>query len=1521
MNKLTFLACLMALMLSVAARGDDEQLLSNPNLDQGFSAENIPQGWSRYAGGKPMVRVDRVEGGVMLVDDDADAEIGITRQVPVEPSGRYRATATIRAVPDATSVGSYLQLRFVPSDKALYQVGLNFPAGRDTATIEVFGNSPRNATHAQLYLYTHRDVTPRVIIERVTLEKVGQAVTMDQSPRYGKLKPLYIDTSLVRDGKSNALIVVPEDRYRGDALRIQAAVRERTGVALDIVHDAPVPLENNVILLGNRSTNRVIEQLYNFHYTLLDLRYPGAGGHIVRSLHNPFGNGHNAIFVGGSDDAGVVAAAAQLAEHIATAPLDNQTLSLGHLADIALGDGVTLPASLNDMQIWDASLGYGSSGYFGWNSISKHAAMFYMTGDEEHARQFLRLAFPDDQAKRQISDIDGERIENKDDPLAGPYHYNAHMMILYWDLIEEAPFFTDEQRLAVTNAFSRQFEHRKDEGVWRMQSPPSYVGSRHGQWSAISLFCLARYFDHGYPSPFWAQCLHGSRMAFRSLHSHPWLYGEADNLYWYSTGIAPIFTYLALSGEREPIDNGVMDKLLKGQEILVAGYPGDPNIRYASLGFLHKAAYLMRDGRWLYYRDLTTMPTGDFRLGQSFWPEPHLQPQSPTDLVGKWTVNGLSRPEWASRNNGFALEESFHFASYRSAPGPDGDYMLLDGYNGESRNPYHSFALLELIQGGTKLLDGYLNQVLTRVDGMVEPTVAKNGALRYRGVIGETAIAVGEVPDAAYCNWRRTLVARSGRYLLTIDELTPRTNSDNLEAQVLWEPASAANAAVAGPGVVRLTGMNDQKLPAETIRLRAVESQISASIDDIVIYGFVILRARKVGEWLEMPFTLDEPMQGDVHIELLNYVDRGTVKIMLDGETVVESFNHHAARAEEAFVPLGRRELAAGEHRLRIETIGLSESGSSYIALTALNLVPDGATPANKNMTYDICLADPVPIVQTASAKAMRWTGPAREGETLTLFSLLAENPGGGEPYICNRISDTTAILAHRHGERAMAIAGSSDAADARFAVVGTDHLFALGVRRVSLSGLEMRASRPVDIDWDFTTGRAIVVADELAEIDLGDGYRRTIPGGGSVEITDVMPSASVRKQLAVHLNDLFNAASTSRHDAPVTGPEPLGELPPLTPRFVANVGAKVDDLIVIPGESPIFAAASGTKIELFDGQGTAIRAFNTDGPIRMLHWWPQHALLLAGCADEQVIAYNLEGERQWVFTSVMDPAVFRAAKTYWFKTAPGHEGIHGLSSGVFLNNESQCFVGSACTLEILNEKGELVRRMPQFWGKVSLFQIIDGPGDSLNLLTGRKWNGGHRLGIVNNKTLKDNQYGFTAVPPGVTYVGGWSSLNRHHLFYTDLDGDGVKEVVSEINGRWNRVTVWDIGGTALYDASFGPGERIPALNMMDIDVADIDADGKQEIVTATNSGLLVMLDHQCRKRWARALPTYVTVLAANEGVITAALQSGEILRFAPDGAPLGRGHLTGQPLHIERFGDELLIATEQGEIGCFAAQ
>ncbi|MFQ6098475.1 MAG: carbohydrate binding domain-containing protein, partial [Armatimonadota bacterium] len=612
-----------AIVLSVLARTwaaeISDNLLTNPSFEQGVGERGLPLGWSLYGGGGQDQAIELVEPGrkgakaVLIRDGDPTKEIGLMQTLPVEPGLTYQASVSVKGIEGASSFGAYLQLRFLPSNKYA-QCGLAATSTEAFEELSAKAIAPPDTTHARIYVYTHRDPTPTLIVDEVKLvsgvEPPPPPPPEPVPPVYTELKDLHITTELVRGGKPNVTIVAPQSgTYDAEARRIQAVIQRLTGakapIASDDAPEAAVPIRGNLIALGNRSTNKTIEELYNRYYTLLDLRYPGPGGYVVRTLHNPFGDGRNVIFVGGSDAAGVRAAAQVLTDRLQAAGGKDGTLSVGRLAEIRLGKGIRVPKELKDFETWEASAGYGSVGYFGWNSLSKRLAMYYMTGDDFHAREFIRLAFPDEEAKREIAEIDGERIENKDEPLGGPYHYNAHMMILFWDLVEESPVFTDEERLRVTNAFSRQLNHRKGEGIYGRVEPPPHVGSRHGQWSAISLYCLGRYFQKDYPNPIWQHCIAAAKLHFAPLHEHAWVSGESDNLFWYNTATAPILTYLCLTGDRGPVKNGVLARLLRAQEMLISGRQPDWALRSASIGYLHKAAYLTGDGRWLTYRERT----------------------------------------------------------------------------------------------------------------------------------------------------------------------------------------------------------------------------------------------------------------------------------------------------------------------------------------------------------------------------------------------------------------------------------------------------------------------------------------------------------------------------------------------------------------------------------------------------------------------------------------------------------------------------------------------------------------------------------------------------------------------------------------------------------------------------------------------------------------------------------------------------------------------------------------------------
>ncbi|MCC6445973.1 MAG: VCBS repeat-containing protein [Armatimonadetes bacterium] len=1525
-------------------------LLKNPSFEEGADANGVPAGWSLYAGGGKNQRLRFVrpaESGqraLLIEDNDPTAEIGIVQSAPAQPGLTYGSHARVKAIRGASPYGAYMQLRFLPSQQFV-QVNLVSDRADRFKTVSARATAPEGTTAAVLYLYTHREPTPQIVVDSVCLVS-GEAAPPGAPPEpvppvYSRLKDLHLHTDLARDGKAAITLVIPASGlYRREAERIREAVLKIAGVRIPIaLDDSPagaVPIRGSLILLGNRSTHRTISELYDRYYTLLDLKYPGPGGYEARTLHDPFGNGKNVIFAGGSDAAGVRLAAGVLIRRLKEVQGRPGTLSIGWLMEIRPGKGVAVPKDLKDFETWEASAGYGSSGYFGWNSISKRMAMYYMTGDPFQAREALRLAFPDEQAKREIVQIDGERIENKDDPLAGPYHYNAHLMILFWDLIEESPVFTDEERLKVINAFARQLAHRRDEGVYTLTEPLPRVDSRHHQWSAISLYCLGRYFQKSYPDPVWRQCVRGAEFSFASLREHAWVFGENDNHFWYCTGTVPILTYLLLSGDRKPVRNGVLQTLLRGQEILISGRQPDWALNYAALDYLHKAAYLTGDGRWLAYRDRTGLNLGVFRLGQSFWPDKTLKPRPPEDLANRWSVYGLTGPLWQSRGSGLPLSQSFQFASFRSRTDAGGDCVLLDGFNGAGRNPYHTFALLELRLGGHTLLQGYRNQLMTKADGLVEPQVAMDAALRSHVVLGETVLAVGEVPKAAYGGWKRTLVQRKGRYALVVDEFKSRADSANLEAQILWERPYGWEARPQG-GILRSEEAQSAALPQGWKAFRALEQPLAASqtgpesllrLDSL---GIALLKPAGPGGWLEMAFRLPKAATGEWFADLLNYRDRGAVRFFLDGKPVGPEFDHYAETATARPVSLGTRRLAAGAHTLRVQAVQKNPaSGQCFIGLAGLSFRPEGAPGIRAAQSVRVCCSLPLTARVQGSFAIMRWEGPVKKGERKIFFSLVGLEPEGRSLF-CSGLAENAAALLLP--EPALAVAGRYQNIEGEAVVLSQDHLFGKGLRRAE--PLHLAADHPVDADWDLISGVLNVSASRKTGLSLPPLQSLTLDGQPVKQSPIVLEpgrhilrGARLRpailqenaRQLAAHLA----AARAGRAQSSAEGQAARPQAPPLEEAFSARIGGGAAASAQVPTpEGPMMAVAAGSAVHLLDGIGREARTFRTDGAIRKLHWWPEYELLIAGCADEKVIAFDREGNRIWEFVSEMDPAVFRAAKDYWFKTAPGHEGIHGLYSGVFLEGKSQLFVGSACTLELLDGQGRLVRRLPVFWGTGAVFQIINGPEGSLNLLQGRSLTDGPWLAVINNRTLDPNPRGFSSVPPGHTYVGGWGDMNRAHLFYEDIDGDGQKEVVSEINGVWNRVTVWNEQGDALYNAQFGPGESVTAgpiaRNMRALDIADLDGDGKKEILAATSGGLVVALDHRCRKLWSYRLPAPLVVMkaVASKGklpFIIVGCEDGSVAALDGKGNLVRSAAVTGSPVCIEILpGPVAALATDQG--------
>jgi VCBS repeat protein len=1312
----------------------------------------------------------------------------------------------------------------------------------------------------------------------------------DFVPVYDRLKELHLDTPLVIDGHPRVQIVAPDDGSCAEgAEMIQRTVMELTGVRIPVLSDASsaacVPITAHVIALGQRSSNRLIEELYNRYLCLLDGRYPGPGGYVVRSLHNPFGNGCNVLLAGGSDDDGVSAAATALCGAIRAAAKCDATrvtaegdlsgegsatdLTVGWLMEIRPGRDMALPEDLREFEIWEASAGYGSIGYFGWNSLSKRLAAYYMTGDSHHAREFLRLAFPDEAARAELEEIDGERVEDKHAPLSGPYHYNAHMMVLYWDLVEESPVFTDADRLRVTNALARQFAHAEDQAwrrqihdnacrdAWPYDEPPAYVGTRHGQWSAISLYCLCRYFARDYPAPLWTHGVAAARWHFASLAHHAWVGGENDNLFWYCTGVAPILSYMLLTGERAFASNGVLDTLLRGLDMLVSGREPDWALNSASVGFLHKAAYLTGDGRFLEYARRTGMDRSLFRLGQSYWPGTGLTPRLPEERVGRWSLQPVPEPMWQTRSALIPLEQAFLYGSFRSAADSTGDFLLIKALNGASRNPYHTFALLELRLAGQTVLAGFLNQVRVRRDGVVEPVVAMDAALTRTGVVGGLALVAALVPHAPFCAWRRTVAQSVGRHVLVADVLSFRDPGEEMEVEIWWEGVVAWDtAAASGPA------------PGTLIAAGAALGQVH--VCDALPTSVEGRRGRMV--WRGAVTAGDE-----------------LVFLSLVGADAADQLACHRVSARAALCQLPDPALVVcGQHDGLVgELVALSAerawgTGVQRVGLEHALLTVEGAVGADPGWTTG-----------TAAAVDLDWDLGTGE------LQLFAEAP------VRLRLGKDVSVVVRLDGQPVELIDGAV--------------LVAPGSHTLTGAVVEAAARRRLREVLAATATAAISAAGQDAAAE------RTAAEAAIQDAGPVLPSPAFA--------DAGQGAAAGPTAAPVPPPPasesesaphtPARQLPELPVSFRVELPGPIAALEALDDVSDgMLAAATGSRVHLLDAAGGVPRVLDADADIRVLRWWSEAGLLLAGCVDEQVIAFDpLSGERAWSFTSEMDAAVWRAAKTYWFKSAPGHAGIHGLYTGEFLQRpgagSTQAFVGSACTLEILDARGELLERLPTFWGPGTHFALIDPRAGGRQLLVAREPTDSHALAVINRDKLDATPRGFAAPPPGHSDIGGWACMSRDHIFCADVDGDGELEVVSEINGTWNRVTVWALDGTPKHSIQLGPGDAIPARTVRDLELVDLDGDGIPEVLVALAGGTVLALDGTCRPLWSRRLDGPPTALCRGAGSarVLVAHEPGELVALDRAGRLVAWVGLRGAADIVAHSRHGAALGTREGEV------
>lgn len=1398
-----------------------------------------------------------------------------------------------------------------------------------------------------------------------------------------KLKDLHLRTPLARAGKPSCVLLVPEGRYAAVAARVRTAIQQKTGVEvpLAIIDDIDVDPEAlldgaHVVTFGNMATNPFLHHLYSRWLTLLDLKWPGREGHALLSLHNPFGNGRNAILVGGSDKAGVAESARILAEAIAASP-DG---SLGWLHDIALGEGQTAPEPWNGDRVayWPGTPGnigsVGSSLCFGWNSIATYAALYYMTGREEYADHFKRLAMS--RPGHVPEDIRADySYWNPANPIVETYHYYSFLIPCLWDLIEEAPVFTDEERIFITNKLVEQQDHYDPKDNFGTPN-----GSRHSSYQMLNIYTGSRYLSKYYPEQRWFQRIANIRAAFDAWKtSRTW--GELDLVKWMPTSIEFVLNFFLLDDSANAFTQcGGTEEMISPQLHCWTGKPLESVSQRQSLSMMHKAAWMLGDGSWVWLARQAPYDTDRFRIGQSWWPDERLAPTPPARVLNRVSSVPLQRTYWQRAGRTIPLEQGSQFLVYRDSVDTGGDYLRLDVAWFCDRNAYHLVTPDALRIGGVDLINGLGSLLVVRRQGLLETVRTPQMA----AVTGKVGMAGGAAmrfftPNMSFSSWRRTVLHRTGTCIVFVDEVTAVSDGP-LDVTLDWKITGAASAslrdgvghAVSSAVDVAFAGVDTVDTPEGNARLVVCgvrkKGETMRALSILSPRRETVAALRPLGENTyayarqALVFSGSGRTAGMRVAGAGAYVDAG---LFLAAELTALEVGNWRLRAEHPVTLVWN--LTSG--KARVDTLvdsaltvnGLTvplKKGVNDVTLPVLAGLPASVTSA----VAEAGPADPAPVPQAISSVDLQGNAAwERDGDVSCLrfaekddWALVPGNllPAGSDFTVEAWIRPERFITR----EEAKRTRISCQAVTANWAVQGDQRAWMMMLAHdklsfwVSRDGGHKEVSKaghptPLKLAWNhvavvYEEGKATLVVNgeageattvgainnALGAITFGR-YQVGYPFSGRMCGVRIFDRALPVERLGAHAG-AGPAVLVPESPEPafvLRPPEQFGETAggDWEPVRLRRMPGKVRLLRVAPAPcgGTIWAACDYGLLVLLNADASAKCVVQLPDTITSLCVAPdretcERVAAVVGLDNDEVAGIDGDGNVLWrekaeVHSRFWLDGHWRAP---WF-TDP--KSCHGVLDLRFMRwrkgAPAEIALGRACTVELRALDGKLIERLPLMWGdRAALGESLDREGRPM--LTAANW---HRsLGANMQCVTAERKTGGTVyhkLPGDYTRIPGHGQGFLFHQL-ADLDGDGREEFITALCGTWNDVAVYDARSqTPKWVRTLGPWNRSATPLLCGVSTGDVDGDGKGEVFAAARNGWAWLFDAKGELRWAvqSEAPAESAMLAGMHALVGS--RDGTLRAYDAQGGQVAQGGLSGAVTQLAATEDSVIAGTNNG--------
>jgi len=588
-----------------------------------------------------------------------------------------------------------------------------------------------------------------------------------------KLRDMHIETDLSRA----SIVIVDTPLHRELAARVAALIKTRTGVEPPVVLHTDIlpalPGKEPLIVLGNMAHNLVIRKLYCEWFCMVDLVFPGAGGSVVQTIHDPWGTGQNIVLLGASDAAGLRQAVERFQALLPEAG------PLGRLYDCRPAPQFAALRDYDPAKEPYLTLPLQYPHHYGLRSEAQQAAMVYLvTGDDRFASTYRQ---------EMLKQTDAGFIE----------HLYLPAWPILWDLMEEHPCFSDAERLKITNWFLGQLRDQESIGALHIQRLHNNMPHQnHGTRPAVGSFFMARYFRDHYGLPEASVYLRRLSRYFgmQATWSKPMC--DSSGHQWQAT-LENKATYALASGELTFFESGAARQaaeraLRTTNNVGLLPIVGDAQYGDGADALLAKAAFYYRDPRYLW----PLAQRGDVRsaqdeLGRAF--AIFEAPVPPEDIIGVsvcpydkgwWEVGRFALPFRKSfRQPNVPYERAFDKIAFRTGVQRADEFLVLDGMIAASHdyddvNTIHEYSRNGRIYVTT--CDSFSASTMPHHNGVnivrdgLASKVPSAAEWLHADAVGPVQLSQTRVNDFSGADWTRTIVLKPNSFFVVLDRVSAR---------------------------------------------------------------------------------------------------------------------------------------------------------------------------------------------------------------------------------------------------------------------------------------------------------------------------------------------------------------------------------------------------------------------------------------------------------------------------------------------------------------------------------------------------------------------------------------------------------------------------------------------------------------------------------------------------------------------------------------------------------------------------